>query len=37
MQDEWGEEAQEGKPQLNGGDRQAVIAERNEIIASLEQ
>lgn len=37
MQDEWDEEAQEGKPQLNDGDRPAAIAERDEIIASLEQ
>jgi hypothetical protein len=36
-QDERGEQTQEGKPQVSGGDWQAAIAERDEKIAVLEQ
>jgi hypothetical protein len=36
-QDERGEQAQEGMPQVSGGDWQAAIVERDEKIAALEQ
>ncbi len=36
-QDEQGEQAQAGEPQMNGGAWQAAIAERDEKIAALEQ